>query len=74
VDTPTYSPANGHNLAEQRRAAGVTQDDIAKRIGTTRQALTRWEQSDRLPYIKARRYVMALHAIVEEETRPAGAA
>ena len=67
MEHPTYSPADGRTLAERRRAAGVTQDAIAARVGVTRQALTRWEQSPALPYLKARKYLDALTAAVEAE-------
>lgn len=68
MEHPTYSPADGRTLAERRRAAGVTQDAIAARVGVTRQALTRWERTGALPYVKAHKYLAALTAAVEAET------
>lgn len=32
-----------------REAAGLSQDDIAREIGTTRAAVSRWESGDRFP-------------------------
>jgi transcriptional regulator with XRE-family HTH domain len=68
VEHPTYSPVDGRTLAERRKAAGVTQDAVAERIPTTRQALSRWERAAALPYVKAHKYLAALSAAVEAET------
>lgn len=64
MEHPTYPPADGRTLRARREAAGVSQEDIASRIGTTRQALRRWEGKPDLPYVKARRYLDALDAAV----------
>lgn len=40
-------------------------DAVAGHIGTTRQALRRWEANPALPYVKARKYEAALTAAVK---------
>ncbi len=69
MDTPTYPTAVGRDLAARRRAAGVSMDEVARRIPTTRQALRRWETKPDLPYVKARKYLAALAAAVEEKAQ-----
>ena len=62
-----YPPTDGQSLKARRENAGISQDDIAERIGTTRQALRRWEQNPRLTYVKAARYLAALDDAVAEK-------
>ena len=66
VEHDTYPPTDGKTLRALRQDAGVSQDAVAARIPTTRQALSRWEQNPRLAYIKATRYRAALSAAVAE--------
>lgn len=64
MEQPTYPPTPGEILRALRDDAGVSQDEVAAHIPTTRQALSRWERNPRLPYIKARQYRAALDAAV----------
>lgn len=66
MEQTTYPPTDGSTLRQRRKAAGVSQDDVAKHIPTTRQALRRWEQNPALPYVKAAKYLAALDAAVME--------
>jgi len=67
VEHPTYPPTDGRTLKALRDDAGVSQDDVAAFIPTTRQALRRWEQHPRLPYLKAEQYRKALAAAVQSK-------
>lgn len=52
-----------------RQAAGVTQDEIAERIGVTRAAVSRWESGTRTPWRRNRvRYRDVLTEISGEDT------
>lgn len=71
MKTLAYPPTDGSTLREAREAAGISQDDIAARIKTTRQALRRWEQNPELPFVKAAKYRAALDAAVADAVRVA---
>ena len=36
----------GKRIAESRRSAGFTQEELANRLGVTPQALSKWEKGD----------------------------
>ena len=65
MEHTTYPPTDGRTLAERRRAAGVTQDEVAARLTTTRQALGRLERNPAVSYIRTQRYLAALAAEVK---------
>lgn len=68
----TYPATDGSTLRTLREDAGVSQDDVAGRIGTTRHALRRWERNPRLPYVKAMAYRAALdNAVADKAERVA---
>ena len=69
MDHPTYPPTDGNLLKSLREDAGVSQDDVAAFIPTTRQALRRWENHPRLPYLKAEQYRKALASAVASKTQ-----
>ena len=64
MDRTTFPPTDGRTLRARREAAGVSMDAVAGYIGTTRQALRRWEANPALPYVKAHKYEDALEAAV----------
>lgn len=64
MEQTTYPPTPGASLRALRDDAGVSQDEVAAHIPTTRQALGRWERNPRLPFVKATQYRDALHAAV----------
>ena len=68
VEQTTYPPTPGATLRALRDDAGVSQDEVAAHIPTTRQALGRWERHPRLPYVKAKQYRDALDAAVAERS------
>ena len=63
----TYPPTDGRSLRQLRDDAGVSQDEVAAHIPTTRQALGRWERNPRLSYVKATQYRAALAVAVERK-------
>lgn len=60
-----FSTTPGADLAEQRKAAGLTISELAKAIGISRPTLYDWEANPELPEIPTRRYLDALHRIVD---------
>lgn len=40
------------NIAEQRRAAGLTQEDVASRLGVSRQTVGKWEAGRAIPELE----------------------
>jgi transcriptional regulator with XRE-family HTH domain len=47
--SPKVRPAHGTRLADLRRAAGLTQVELAKLVSETQQNITFWEHSDKPP-------------------------
>lgn len=41
----------GRKIADARRDAGLTQNDLARRVGVTAQAVSKWEQGRSCPDI-----------------------
>lgn len=41
----------GKGIAERRKQAGLSQEELAKRLGLTRQAISRWESGAALPTV-----------------------
>ena len=48
-DTTTYAGRFAARLAELRQAAGLSQVELAKRLGVTQGAVSKWELGDRFP-------------------------
>ena len=46
--------AFGETLAELRSELGITQEDLARRLFVTRQAVSRWERGDTTPVTRTR--------------------
>ncbi len=38
-----------NRVAFWRKVRGITQEDLARKLGVTRRTLTRWEQGDAIP-------------------------
>ncbi|QYK52898.1 MAG: helix-turn-helix transcriptional regulator [Fimbriimonadaceae bacterium] len=50
-------------LRQLRRANGVTQDDMANRLGITQSALSKWERGERrMDVVEVRKYCICLEA------------
>lgn len=59
-----FETTSGPALALERTAAGVTISQLAKAIGISRPTLYDWEANEKLPEIPTRRYLAALHELV----------
>jgi DNA-binding XRE family transcriptional regulator len=67
-----FTTTDGAALAEQRKAAGVTISQLAKAVGVSRPTIYAWEADAALGEIPARRYLDALHRLVDQyPPRPA---
>lgn len=64
------SPTPGPALAGRRREMGVTQRDLAERIGIHRVTLVGWEGEAKVDPIRAARYERALRELVAEAVAP----
>jgi DNA-binding XRE family transcriptional regulator len=61
-----FTTTDGTTLAAQRKAAGVTISKLAKAVGVSRPTVYAWEADTALGEIPARRYLDALHRLVNE--------
>ncbi len=61
-----FTTTDGSTLAEQRKAAGVTISQLARAVGVSRPTVYAWESETALGEIPARRYMAALHRLVNE--------
>jgi transcriptional regulator with XRE-family HTH domain len=59
-----FVTTDGRRLSEQRVAAGVTISELARTIGISRPTLYSWEANEALGEIPTRRYLDALHRLV----------
>ncbi len=59
-----FVTTDGATLAGQRKAAGVTISQLSKAIGVSRPTVYEWEANPELPEIPTRRYLEALHLLV----------
>ena len=41
----------GEKIAEKRRVRGMTQEEVAEKLGVTSQAVSKWENNNSLPDI-----------------------
>lgn len=60
-----FVTTDGATLAKQRIAAGVTISELARAIGISRPTLYSWEANSALGEIPTRRYLDALHRLVD---------
>lgn len=65
-------PVPGKDLLAQREEAGISQLELAKRMGISRDTIRRWEAKPQVASLPAGRYQRALTAILNEAlARPA---
>ncbi|MBD8101305.1 helix-turn-helix domain-containing protein [Plantibacter sp. CFBP 8775] len=59
------------DLVSARRAAGLSQEDVAERMGVSQQAISKIERYDSDPKLSTlRRYAHAVEAVVEHQVSP----
>jgi DNA-binding transcriptional regulator YiaG len=56
----------GADLKEARERAGLTQQEVADRLGHSRQTLVSWEQRATVAPTKAKRYLEAVRDLAGE--------
>lgn len=66
MEDPFPQPVPGPELARLRKSVGVTQVELAARVGVTRINLGRWEKAAEVDALRAVRYRKALREIVAE--------
>jgi putative transcriptional regulator len=49
---PTRAPARGHRVAQARKRAGLTQQQLAEKVGVNRVSIARVEAGTRSPSMK----------------------
>lgn len=59
-------PITGRELGDLRRTYGLTQADLAARLGVNRVTVANWEAAERVPTIKAERYRRAAEDLARE--------
>lgn len=59
-----FETTPGPTLAAERNAAGVTISQLARAMGVSRPTLYAWEAEPALGEIQTRRYLEALHRLV----------
>jgi transcriptional regulator with XRE-family HTH domain len=63
---PTRAPERGHRIARARKRRGLTQQDLAERVGVNRVSIARLEAGTRSPSMStARRIADALGESLE---------
>jgi DNA-binding XRE family transcriptional regulator len=62
----SYTTTSGPDLARQRIAAGVKIATLARAVGVSRPTIYSWEADPALGEIPTRRYLEALHRLVNE--------
>lgn len=58
-------PVQGSELRRRRLDAGAELNDVAAALHCSRTTVWRIETADRVPYIRARRYLEALRELVD---------
>lgn len=61
-------PTPGPDLAALRVSLGISQKDLAQRLGMHRVSVRGWEKAAEVPVVDAARYRRALREIVNEAT------
>ena len=57
----------GENLANARRKAGLTQEQVAEKLGVSRQTVSKWELDETLPDIRQAKSLSALYHLTLDE-------
>ena len=68
----------GQNVQRLRRAAGLSQEELAERLGVTRQAVSKWERDSAYPEMEklarmSRLFGVTVEALLNGDPAPAAA-
>ena len=53
----------GNNLFHARKRRGLSQEDVAQRLGVSRQTVSKWETGETVPDIRQSKKMAALYHI-----------
>jgi len=57
----------GNRLFQARKSVGLSQEDVAEKLGVSRQTISKWETGETLPDIRqAKRMAVAYHVTLDE--------
>ena len=57
----------GNHLYNARKKSGLSQEDVAAKLGVSRQTISKWELDETLPYIRqAKRLAVLYHLSLDE--------
>ena len=54
----------GNNLFHARKRRGLSQEDVAQRLGVSRQTVSKWETSETVPDIRQSKKMAVLYDIL----------
>lgn len=57
----------GNNLFHARKRRGLSQEDVAQRLGVSRQTVSKWETGETVPDIRQSKKMAALYNISLDE-------
>lgn len=64
---PQYAQAIGKQIAAARRAGGLTQDDLCRRVGNSKNAVSNWERGASAPTIQNLRELCQALAVTPQQ-------
>ena len=57
----------GNRLFQARKKSGLSQEDVAEKLGVSRQTVSKWESDETLPDIRqSKRMAMLYHVTLDE--------
>ena len=57
----------GNNLYHARKKKGLSQEDVAEKIGVSRQTISKWETDETLPDIRQAKQLAILYGLALDE-------
>lgn len=57
----------GNNLYNARKKSGLTQEEVAEKLGVSRQTISKWETDDTLPDIRQSKKLAVLYYLSLDE-------
>ena len=57
----------GNSLQEARKKAGLSQEEVAEKLGVSRQTISKWELGETLPDIRQAKRLSALYRLTLDE-------
>lgn len=57
----------GNSLASARKKSGFSQEEVAERLGVSRQTISKWESSETLPDIRQSKQLAVLYHLTLDE-------